>query len=151
MTQQSAVHLTFPDEDGIGNYAPTLKTSTVADIRAWVQAHGGDRTIMEIRDGLSEEKENEAIYTFSHPEGGRAFMIMDVSNEFYENLKAFIREPDVQVKHNMLTAMIVDPIIYCTSRPGLHYMPMTVRIDKRAPKDIEQEAEMLGRGGEPRA
>ena len=139
------MHLAFPDQDGIGNYAPTPKTSTVADIRAWVQTHGGNRTIMEIRDGLSEKTANNDIYTFSHPEGGRAFMIMDVSKEFYENLKAFIREPDVQVKHSMLHAMIVDPVIYKSS-PGMHYMPVTLRINKRAPKPAKRPRTQANHG-----
>ena len=117
------------------NYAPTLKTSTVADIRAWVETHRGSPTIMEIRDGLSEKMENNNIYTFNHPNKskGKAFMIQGVSDQFYKNLKAFIREPDVQVKHSILDAMIVDPVVY-RSRPGMHYMPVTVRINKRAPK-----------------
>ena len=90
---------------------------------------------MEIRDGLSEKMENNNIYTFNHPNKskGKAFMIQGVSDQFYKNLKAFIREPDVQVKHSILDAMIVDPVVY-RSRPGMHYMPVTVRINKRAPK-----------------
>ena len=67
-------------------------------------------------------------------------MIMDVSKEFYENLKAFIREPDVQVKHSMLVAMLVDPVIYRSGRPGLHYMPVTVRINKCAPKPAKRKS-----------
>ena len=144
-TLAESVHLPFPDQDGIDNYAPTPKTSTVADIRGWVQTHGGSPTIMEIRDGLSEKTANNDIYTFSHPEGGRAFMIQDVSDEFYKNLKAFIREPDVQVKHSILDAMIVDPVVY-RSRPGMHYMPVTLRINKRAPKPAKRPRTQANHG-----
>ena len=106
--------------------AAMSRPSTVADIRAWVQAHG-EQTIMQIRNGLSEYTKNDVIYSFNNTGGGKAFMICDVSKEFYANLKEFIRAPDVVVRNNLAAALHCDGVFY-TDQPGMRYTPQSVRI-----------------------